>query len=129
MIEREITLSLPNCADTSATATVVERSLAARLVRAGVALVSLWGAAAVCVFVPLLHFVLVPALFVLGPVVAALRLFERVSLVAVRGACPRCAVERVFHASGRFRDGRTLHCDGCGNDLALRSRPPADASM
>lgn len=120
MVERPVTLALPNCAATSAVAVVVERGVPSRLVRAGVMLASLWGAALVCVFIPVLHFVLVPTLAILGPVFAVLRLTERVSLVEVRGACPRCQVERRFEASGRFRDGRAIHCDGCGNDVTVR---------
>ncbi len=125
MVERPVTLSLPNCADTNAVAIVVERAPPARVVRAGVALAFLWGAALVCVFIPVLHFVLVPTLAILGPVIAVMRLLERVSLVAVRGPCPRCQVDRRFEASGRFRDGRALHCDGCGNDVTIRVKPDA----
>ncbi|MCC7071390.1 MAG: hypothetical protein IT383_08710 [Deltaproteobacteria bacterium] len=120
MAERPVTLRLPNCADTSAVAVVVERALPSRALRAGVALAGLWGAGLVCVFIPVLHFVLVPTLAILGPVIAVLRLTERVSLVEVRGACPRCLVARRFEASGRFKDGRALHCDGCGNDIDVR---------
>ncbi|OGQ23978.1 MAG: hypothetical protein A2138_11860 [Deltaproteobacteria bacterium RBG_16_71_12] len=123
MAEHAVTLSLPNCQDTSAVAVIVERALPARALRASVALAGTWGAALVCVFVPLLHFVLVPSLLLVGLVVAALRLTERRTLQAVRGACPRCAVDRTFEASGRFKDGRALHCDGCGNDITIRAGP------
>lgn len=129
MPERAVTLSLPNCTDTRAVAVVVERSLPARALRAGVALAVLWGAALICVFIPLLHFVLVPTLLLAGIAVAALRLTERVSMLEVRGACPRCSVGRVFETSGRFRDRCALHCDGCGNAISVRLAPgPADGS-
>ena len=121
MSEWPIRLELPNCTSTSGVAVTIERTLAGRVVRAATALAGLWGAAFVCVFIPLLHFVLVPTLLLLGPVMAALRLREKVSFKAVRGACPRCLLDRTFEASGRFRDGGGLHCDGCGNEIIVRA--------
>lgn len=123
MSERAVRLELPNCAGTQGVAVTVERTLAGRVARATIMLGALWGAALLCVFIPLLHFVLVPTLLLLGPVLAFARVREAVSLRAVRGACPRCQVERTFPGSGRFRDGCGLHCDGCGNDIALRTEP------
>ncbi|MCC7111896.1 MAG: hypothetical protein IT382_21555 [Deltaproteobacteria bacterium] len=120
MSERPVTLELPNCAPTHAQASIVERSPASRLARAALIWGALWGAMFVCIFIPVLHFVLVPSLLVLGPVMGILRLREGVSLVGLRGSCPRCGVPRSFTASGRFKDGREIHCDGCGNGMVLR---------
>ena len=124
MQERPVTLELANCPSTKAVAVVVERSLGARVLRAAAIWGALWGALLVCIFIPLLHFVLVPTLLVLGPVMAVLRLRETTSLQAVRGACPRCLAERTYQTSGRYKDGFRLHCDGCGNELTLRAQQP-----
>lgn len=123
MIERPVTLELPNCTPTPALALVVERSLPTRVARAALIWGALWGAMVVCVFIPVLHFVLVPSLLVAGPVMGILRLRESASLAGLRGACPRCGVIRSFNASGRFKDGREVHCDGCGNGMVVRAAP------
>lgn len=128
MIERRVTLQLPNCAPTEAVATVVERSMAERAWRAAALWAALWGAMAVCIFIPLLHFVLVPTLLVLGPVLGLRRLGEAVTLVSVRGPCPRCLAPRSYQVSVRFRDGRAIHCDGCGNGMILRLDPGVAAA-
>lgn len=120
MSERAVSLEIPHFAPTSGVVVLVERNLAGRATRAVTALGALWLAALLCVFIPLLHFVLVPSLLLAGPIVAFLRLREDVSLAAVRGPCPRCQLVRTFEGSGRFRDGCHLHCDGCGRSITLR---------
>jgi hypothetical protein len=120
MSEHAVSLEIPHFTPTRGVVILVERTMVGRATRAARALGALWLAALVCVFIPLLHFVLVPSLLLAGPIVAFLRLREDVSLAAVRGACPRCQVDRTFEGSGRFRDGRHLHCDGCGRSITLR---------
>ena len=102
-----------------AVATVLRRSLPARVLRALLTALGLWAAGAFCVLIPLLHFVLVPGFAVAGLVMLVLRLREAESLVALRGECPECRAERDFPASGGARSGRQVHCDGCGSMLTL----------
>lgn len=61
-----------------------------RLVRALKALGAMWGLAIVAVFIPLAHFVLVPAFLIAGPVVARGRYKTSVAANDVVGACPSC---------------------------------------
>lgn len=128
MSERAVTLELPNCQATSGIAVVIERTLPARVARAAAIWGALWGAMLVCVFIPVLHFVLVPSLLLLGPIMGVLRVREAESLQAVRGRCPRCLLDRTFAASGRFKDGQGVHCDGCGNEILLRIQARAAIS-
>lgn len=98
----------------------IERlSAGRRLARAAVALAACWGAAAVAVFIPVAHLVLVPALAVAGVALAGLRLRERERLVRVHGICPRCRREQVFVVSGSLGGGPTVDCPGCLNRLVV----------
>jgi len=62
-----------------------------RAVRALVRLGGCWALAVACVFVPLLHFVLVPGFLVLGPVLAYLGARATVLVKSEQVTCPRCA--------------------------------------
>ena len=104
---------------TSATATVVEQGPGRRAARALAGLGIFWAIAAVCVFIPIAHFLLVPTFLLGGIVVAALRLREGRRLLALRGACPRCGAEQDFGATGRFDKEREVVCPGCHTRLRL----------
>ncbi len=60
-----------------------------RTTRAITALVVCWVIAAVTVFIPIAHFVLVPAFFIAGPIVAFSRFRQQDSKEKVEGTCPR----------------------------------------
>ena len=77
----------------------------------------------VCVFIPLLHFILVPSLLIAGVVLGVSRLREDVTLATIEGACPRCRTPRTFVVGGRFTEGRAVHCDGCGNGFSVHMKP------
>lgn len=126
-MEQAVRIDLAGCESTTAVVVLVKRSLPIRLVRAVTAL-GLWVVAAVCIFIPILHFFLVPGFVIAGVVLAVLRLREDVSLVALRGACPRCRNERTYSTSGRYREGRSVHCDGCGNAFTLHTPAQLAAS-
>jgi hypothetical protein len=120
-----VTLSLPGEPSTEAQATLIERNPLARAGRAVAVLFGLWGVAVACVFLPIAHFVLVPSFALAGVVAAIVRGREDRSLEQVEGVCPRCKVSRHFGKAGRFREGKTIHCDGCGSQLEVHSRPQA----
>lgn len=61
-----------------------------RLLRALQALGMGWGAAVFAVLLPVLHWVLVPAFLIAGPVFAFMRYQERMTVLAARGPCPAC---------------------------------------
>lgn len=123
-----IELSLHRHETTTGVAHVVARSLLGRVGRASVALGGAWAVAVLGVFIPILHFFLVPAFLVTGVVLALVRLREGATLVTLEGACPRCRTPRRRENLGRFLDGRTVHCDGCGEQMRLHVRRPAAGS-
>ena len=118
----DVTLSLSGEAPTSGRALIEDRTLAARAWRALRALLGAWAAAAASVLLPIVHFVLVPTLVLAGVVLAVLRLREDRSLLELTGTCPRCKGPGRFGHAGRFREGREVHCDGCGSQVAVRTR-------
>jgi hypothetical protein len=105
-------------------AVIEDRGLPARTKRAATGLLALWGVAALCVFVPVAHFVLVPGLLAAGFILAIVRLRIDSALLRVEGICPRCKVERTLPGSGRYRDGGMVHCEGCGSQLEVRALIP-----
>jgi len=99
--------------------TVTRQSPGHRLTRALKGAAVFWGAAAGCVFIPGLHFVLVPTFLVVG-IAVGLRNLRDVEIVArVRGACPRCGLEQEFAAGNRLAPTWTLDCAACHNTLTL----------
>jgi hypothetical protein len=108
---------------TPATAWVVERSRRAQLGRSLRGLALCWGAAIVAIFIPLAHFLLVPALLVAGPLLAVARLREERTLVAAHGVCPGCGHEQSFAARGRFHERFAVRCAACRREIVLEPEP------
>lgn len=79
-------------------------------------------------FVPVAHFILVPAFALAGVAVAIVRAREDRRLVKVRGVCPRCGVRQEFEGGGRFTSKRTLDCPRCHNHLTLTADAHAPAA-
>ncbi|SRR6266496_851355 len=78
-----------------------------------------WAVAAGCVFLPVLHFVLVPSFFVIGLAVGIKHLSDREIVSRVRGTCPRCGLEQDFAAGNRLTPSWELDCPACHNHLTL----------
>ncbi len=99
---------------------VVRRPRPERLRRAARAWAVCWGAAAVAVFIPLLHFLLVPAFAIAGPLVARSRWLERATILSARGRCPGC--DAALDLALRVPAGAELpwRCTACGRPLVLR---------
>lgn len=112
-----------------ATVTVVHPSPGRRLARALKAGGVFWAVAAGCVFLPGLHFVLVPSFLVIGIAVGFRNLRDQEIVSRVRGACPRCGLEQEFAAGNRLTSAWSLDCPACHNTLTLaldgRDAPPA----
>jgi hypothetical protein len=83
-----------------------------------------WGLALASVFIPVAHFILVPAFLVAGLLVALRRAREDRRLILLRGACPRCGAAQQFRPGGRFADGRSFDCPKCHGNVTLVI-PPA----
>ena len=112
-------LSFPGEQPTTATAQVHEWSSLERVRRTVFGLALMWLLAGVSLFLPILHFVLVPGFLIAGPVLAIVRGTEARRLQSMKGSCPRCKVEREFPLGLRFNGKRTFTCDGCGNLIGL----------
>lgn len=108
---------------TAATAQVLDQGASRRAARALAGLAACWGAAAVAVFIPVAHFVLVPTFVLSGVGLAVLRLREASRLVGLRGVCPRCGAEQDFEVGGRFDGERPIDCPRCHTRLRLVSAP------
>ncbi|MGH2626315.1 MAG: hypothetical protein ACRDHY_06640, partial [Anaerolineales bacterium] len=109
-----------------ATAIVVEQSPTERFGRVVSGLVRCWGLALVSLFIPVAHFILVPAFAVAGVVVAVKRAREDRRLVLLRGACPRCGTEQELKPGGRFAGRRGIVCPKCHGNLTLVTTDSAD---
>lgn len=59
--------------------------------RAIVALAGFWALAIVSIFIPALHFVLVPAFLLIGPIAAVLLARQKSTVLGGRGVCPACS--------------------------------------
>jgi hypothetical protein len=114
-----VTLTIFGASPVAAVAVVRRRSLASRLGRAGLGLAIAWLLAFPAIFLPVLHFVLVPGLVVGGVVLAAQRLREDRTLARVEGRCPRCGASVDATPGGRFRLPRSVQCIHCRNTLTL----------
>ena len=99
--------------------TVVRPSPGQRALRALKAGGLFWVVAAGCVFLPGLHFVLVPSFLVIGVVAGIKHLRDEEIVSRVRGACPRCGLEQDFAAGNRLTPSWTLECPACHNNLTL----------
>lgn len=88
--------------------------------RALVALAGCWGAAIAAVFLPVLHFVLVPALLVAGPLAAWSQLRERLTILDVEGPCPACGAAIREAVGSDARTPIALRCGGCRRALSVR---------
>jgi hypothetical protein len=129
--EVPVTLTVFGATPVPAVAVVQRRSLASRMGRAGVGLAVAWLLAFPAIFLPVLHFVLVPGFVIGGVVLAAQRLREDRTLARVEGTCPRCRAALDATPGGRFRLPRSVQCLHCKNTLTLAaaaapaSEPPA----
>jgi hypothetical protein len=78
-----------------------------------------WAIAGACIFIPGLHFVLVPGFFFIGIVTGMMRIRDAETVVRVHGVCPRCQFEQDFAAGNRFAPTWRLDCRACHNHLEL----------
>lgn len=106
----------------------VRQSPMGNRVRRGLgALLLWWLAAGISVLVPLLHWVLVPSLALLGPVMAA-RAFARDREVdAGSGTCPACGAALQFSGATRIA-GFTHTCPVCRLTLDITALPDSSAA-
>lgn len=115
-------------APTTVSVTVRTYDGRARAWRAARVLAICWGLAAVSVLVPIAHFLLVPAFFLAGPLLAVPKLRERASVLSARGRCPACGEERAFHVHAPWKESIAVNCGACRRGLRLVLMNPAAAA-
>jgi hypothetical protein len=110
--------------DTAATARVRRYDRALRMRRALQTLGTGWGLAIAAIFLPVLHFILVPALALGTPLIALQRWGEASVLVGASGACPACgaAQDWKLHPS-KLGEPVAHRCESCGRALTLETDP------
>ena len=113
LAERPAVLRWSGRPDTPATITVRLHDRASRVRRAAIAWLVCWACAVPALFLPGLHFVLVPLLLLGGPWLALTRMGEREQTLRLRGTCPACGVARDEALQSALRPGLTLRCDAC----------------
>ncbi len=123
------TLRYPSREATRAEVEATRFDRPARLRRALRHLGIAWGLAVAAVFVPLLHWVLVPSLLLAGPVLFSAAIQQRAKLRRVRGACPACAAAIDTAIEGRARDDVSFRCESCGRALTVVLDDDARATL
>jgi hypothetical protein len=103
-----------------AVASVRQHGRPDRIRRAALAWAGCWGAAIVAVFLPVLHFVLVPALLVGGPLYAMVMMRERVTVLGAEGDCPACGAAQHPLLKAGASDRMEFRCEGCRRALLLK---------
>lgn len=93
-----------------------------RLGRGLLRLLACWALAVACIFVPLLHFVLVPGLVLLGPVLAWRASVATVSVSSTEITCPRCSTLTPVEPGTTGWPAR-LWCASCGTTFFARRVP------
>lgn len=101
------------------TVTVVHPTPGQRFARALKAGALFWAIAAGCVFLPGLHFILVPTFLVVGIVAGFRHLQDQEVVSGVRGPCPRCGTEQTFPGGNRLTPSWSLDCPACHTTLSL----------
>jgi hypothetical protein len=102
---------------------LIRRPPRVRGVRAIQGLLACWGLAIVAVFVPVLHFILVPGLLLGGLFLARARWREEATLLAVRGVCPGCGAGQSFALRQPARAQVPWRCPGCGRPIVVELDP------
>ncbi len=102
---------------------LVRRPRHERMRRATIGWGACWGLAIVAVFIPLLHFILVPALVIAGPLVGRARWREKATVFNVRGTCPGCGKSQSVDLKQPAGESMPWRCPECGRPLVLRLDP------
>jgi hypothetical protein len=119
MIQQSITLADVGGAKTAGGLTIARLSRRDRLLRALQCGGGCWLAAVGAVFLPIAHFVLVPALLLAGPIVGAWQWSREERVVVGQGTCPYCEAD-VPIQSGALQWPLTETCPACLRSLEIR---------
>jgi len=106
-----------------ATARILDHAHPDRVRRALLGLAACWGAAVAAVFLPVLHFVLVPTLLLAGPLLAFARLGEKRTVTGITGPCPVCGGSISLRPGGTA--AAVVRCDHCRRPIEWALPPDA----
>ena len=119
VVELAASFRYPDLEPSPARVRVRRMNRPARIVAAFKALGGCWLGAVAAVFVPVLHFVLVPGLLLLGPAMFFWRLGQRETLLSADGNCPACGVPIAHRVTLTATEHTQIRCEGCGRGIDL----------
>ncbi len=90
-----------------------------RIQRALLRLALLWVLAGVSLFIPLVHFVLVPGFLIAGPVVAVLAYRSSQARDRAEGKCPVCGKEVSIKLEAKDEIPKWTYCPACNAALKI----------
>lgn len=123
VVEAPALLRYPGKEPSAAVVSLRRRNRRDRLVAVVKTWAICWLAAVVAVFLPVLHFILVPALFLGGPFYALSMRNEHTTLLRASGPCPACGATVTHEQKRRAVAAVALRCDACGRALELAIDP------
>lgn len=113
----------PGKEDSPAVVTLRHRNRRDRLVAVLKTWAISWLAAIAAVFLPVLHFILVPSLLIGGPLYALAQGNEHTTLMRASGKCPACDGAVELTQKRRAVPAVAFRCDRCGRPLELAIDP------
>lgn len=81
-----------------------------------------WALAVAAIFVPLLHFVLVPGLFVAGPILGWLATRSTIRVKSTVITCPKCGQETAIEPRSKGWPV-ALRCSHCSTSFSAAQKP------
>lgn len=82
-------------------------------------LLACWAAAGVTLFIPLAHFVLVPAFLLAGPALAVVAYRQEFSREKVEGQCPACKAQVEIKLEPKDALPKWGYCPACNASLQM----------
>jgi hypothetical protein len=110
-------------APTVGSATIQQFGRAERWRRALWDLAKWWGVAILVLFIPVAHFVLVPAFLLYGLHQFYVRATTAELVTAARGRCPDCGEDQTLDLAARWHAPQAVTCRACHRGLVLARAP------
>ncbi len=89
-----------------------------RITRALKAFVACWAAAFLSIFIPLAHFILVPAFFLAGLIFPYFIYKKESFIIGGQGSCPKCKADLVIEKGNNEWPLKDL-CTGCKSNILI----------
>jgi len=118
-LTRNILLKSKACEPTRAVMHIETFSPQEQKIRAAKSLLGIWLVAALCVFIPIAHFILVPGFLIAGVVAASRKLKLAEEGREASGECPTCHHPVTIDLEKSSELPQWRKCPDCGNNLEL----------